>query len=397
MSFPTAVATTVARSSSMASSVVVSHAHAHAPGLRAPDHDYALVPPSPTNEKRAQQPAAGAPEGAVRVSLSGLRHRNDPINRAKLARYRALMAEIDVNGDGQIDQHELALLMDKFFNEENRSALFKGFAIIMVAFSVLVVGAVFGLSFAVVNLTKDVQTKDGALTDKSGTPVMTYAGAPAIELETLPPADAGGAGRRLLQITGSIRQYNLKTMFGTTSQTSCGSVTKSYTVNGQTTTYTGSLCLMSTQTGGGVLDNLSTSVDMLSVTQMLYYNKSGTPKPNVEATDFGVWMAKGLSCNTAGVYSKSCGFTGSASVTVIQPDGSTTTWGANGVMTSNSIGRSSAIASLTYPSGSTKSNQRCYFFCTSNIESGYRAANKCFLAGCINTQSLVCSYVNNNN
>lgn len=133
--------------------------------------------------------------GGLRISHTmSFTHQN-----ANKAKYAALLKEIDRNGDGDIDEMELVDALDKFLNRERRMRHLKWVILGLVVFSLFLVAAMTGVTYAVVVLSRDTSVSSGALTSKaSGTTLRTAQGYLSIDASTPADSSQASAGRRRL-------------------------------------------------------------------------------------------------------------------------------------------------------------------------------------------------------
>ncbi|KAG2423963.1 hypothetical protein HXX76_014902 [Chlamydomonas incerta] len=89
---------------------------------------------------------------------------------------RNVLRKFDDNGDGRIDASEIQAVVSTLVAEKFKSKAFKVGLIILGTFTILLLGAMFGLTWAVVVALKDTQVNNsGVMTtnDGSSTPVLT--------------------------------------------------------------------------------------------------------------------------------------------------------------------------------------------------------------------------------
>ena len=80
---------------------------------------------------------------------------------------------LDTNNDGEIDAEELAEAVDQMVKTQRENRLIKWFLFSIAIFSMLTIAAVVGLTFAVVQLSKDTKVSDtGALVSKGNGEVL---------------------------------------------------------------------------------------------------------------------------------------------------------------------------------------------------------------------------------
>ncbi|KXZ55165.1 hypothetical protein GPECTOR_3g312 [Gonium pectorale] len=88
--------------------------------------------------------------------------------------HRIILKKYDNDNDGRIDATEIQSVVDALMTEQFRSKAFKIGLIILTLFTIVLLGALFGLTWAVVAALKDTQV-DGELlvtNDKARMPVM---------------------------------------------------------------------------------------------------------------------------------------------------------------------------------------------------------------------------------
>ncbi|KAG2423971.1 hypothetical protein HXX76_014910 [Chlamydomonas incerta] len=89
---------------------------------------------------------------------------------------RNVLRKFDDNGDGRIDASEIQAVVSTLVAEKFKSKAFKVGLIILGVFTIILLGAMFGLTWAVVAALKDTQVNNsGVMTtnDGSSTPVLT--------------------------------------------------------------------------------------------------------------------------------------------------------------------------------------------------------------------------------
>ncbi|KAG2448470.1 hypothetical protein HYH02_006362 [Chlamydomonas schloesseri] len=89
---------------------------------------------------------------------------------------RNVLKKFDDNGDGRIDANEIQAVVSTLVAEKFKSKAFKIGLIILGVFTIILLGAMFGLTWAVVAALKDTQVNDsGVMTTNDGasTPVLT--------------------------------------------------------------------------------------------------------------------------------------------------------------------------------------------------------------------------------
>ncbi|KAG2423999.1 hypothetical protein HXX76_014825 [Chlamydomonas incerta] len=116
-----------------------------------------------------EQPSREVPEG----------ERSTP-NQITLERFntptRNVLRKFDGNGDGRIDASEIQAVVSTLVAEKFKSKAFKIGLIVLGVFTIILLGAMFGLTWAVVAALKDTQVDNsGVMTtnDGSSTPVLT--------------------------------------------------------------------------------------------------------------------------------------------------------------------------------------------------------------------------------
>jgi len=114
-------------------------------------------------------------------NMSGLKLSNSHIERGlqekpHLQQYAAKLKALDKDGNGELDLAEVCEVLDEMANIEKQRRLLKWVAFISGLFALLSIASIVGLTYAVVNLSKDTQLDSGssALVSKDlGTPVGT--------------------------------------------------------------------------------------------------------------------------------------------------------------------------------------------------------------------------------
>ncbi|EKX40662.1 hypothetical protein GUITHDRAFT_75312, partial [Guillardia theta CCMP2712] len=76
---------------------------------------------------------------------------------------------IDINGDGALDSNEILAGVAALKSERAKSRLYSNFLIILSILSLLTLGAVFGLTYAVVEITKESEVHPGGVMTVKGT------------------------------------------------------------------------------------------------------------------------------------------------------------------------------------------------------------------------------------
>ncbi|GLC67858.1 Vitelline membrane outer layer protein 1 [Pleodorina starrii] len=116
----------------------------------------------------------------LRVDLAAYGDRVTPgrANQITLARVntptRNILKKFDNNGDGRIDANEIQTIVTTLVAEKFKSRAFKIGLIILAVFTAVLLGAMFGLTWAVVAALKDTQVQGSVLVtnDREQTPVQ---------------------------------------------------------------------------------------------------------------------------------------------------------------------------------------------------------------------------------
>ncbi|GLI60550.1 hypothetical protein VaNZ11_002707 [Volvox africanus] len=119
-------------------------------------------------------------EPELRVDLAAYGDRVTPgrANQITLARVntptRNILRKFDNNGDGRIDATEIQTIVTSLVAEKFKSKAFKIGLIILAVFTAVLLGAMFGLTWAVVAALKDTKVQGGILVtnDKEQAPVL---------------------------------------------------------------------------------------------------------------------------------------------------------------------------------------------------------------------------------
>ncbi|GIL85170.1 hypothetical protein Vretimale_10833 [Volvox reticuliferus] len=119
-------------------------------------------------------------EPELRVDLAAYGDRVTPgrANQITLARVntptRNILRKFDNNGDGRIDATEIQTIVTTLVAEKFKSKAFKIGLIILAVFTTVLLGAMFGLTWAVVAALKDTKVQGGILVtnDKQEAPVL---------------------------------------------------------------------------------------------------------------------------------------------------------------------------------------------------------------------------------
>ncbi|GIL55401.1 hypothetical protein Vafri_10963 [Volvox africanus] len=119
-------------------------------------------------------------EPELRVDLAAYGDRVTPgrANQITLARVntptRNILRKFDNNGDGRIDATEIQTIVTTLVAEKFKSKAFKIGLIILAVFTAVLLGAMFGLTWAVVAALKDTKVQGGVLVtnDKEQAPVL---------------------------------------------------------------------------------------------------------------------------------------------------------------------------------------------------------------------------------
>ena len=116
------------------------------------------------------------------------------------------MVELDVDNDGYVEAGELAHAVDLLVSERKRANMYLKGVLGLFLFCFLMLGAITGLTFAVVELSKDTKSSNGFLADKDSGAVLkteTHERSVAITLEPL-----NESGRRMLmEVLGGAKQH----------------------------------------------------------------------------------------------------------------------------------------------------------------------------------------------
>eukprot|EP00741_Cyanophora_paradoxa_P023371 tig00000254_g22577.t1 len=121
-------------------------------------------------------PAPAWPTPAAAVRAGGLQSRSLKLQKGGIIeqKYADRLRAIDTDGDGCVDEAELLSLIDRLVEEERSIfALKKERKKLLIAFGIalalvfVLLAANFGLTFAVLELSKDTKSVNGALTDKA--------------------------------------------------------------------------------------------------------------------------------------------------------------------------------------------------------------------------------------
>ena len=77
--------------------------------------------------------------------------------RPGFEKYAAKLKEMDKNADGELDMDEICDFIDKTVESEKQNRMLKRIAMALAIFSLLIIAAVVGLTYAVVALSKEVK------------------------------------------------------------------------------------------------------------------------------------------------------------------------------------------------------------------------------------------------
>lgn len=72
---------------------------------------------------------------------------------------RKVLSAYDVDGDGKLTSEEIANVVDALVQERYKAKVFKYAVIAMTVFAIVILGASFGLTWAVVSALKDTKVR----------------------------------------------------------------------------------------------------------------------------------------------------------------------------------------------------------------------------------------------